>query len=402
MTNHVFLLTSNFPYGIKEEFLEEEMKHWAAYPNISVTIFPFVKYDSIRDLPTGIQVNYIFKHSIFIKLLYAIKCCFNRFFWKELITNIRYMRSLINFKSFVGTLAMSCFVKDRLIKAAIPYGAILYSYWFDVQAYGMCLFKLKRNDIKIVTRAHGFDLYRERRINGYMPFKKLFADYFDKIYAISCEGKDYLVNTYDIAENKITVSRLGISKKSTVNIFPKKFHILSCSFIEPVKQLHILIDALSFVKFPVKWTHIGSGSIMSEIVNYAHEKLPDNIEVDFLGYLSNSEVITYYTRNEISCFVNCSKSEGIPVSIMEAQSFGIPVIAPNVGGISEQVNESTGILLPKIFTANDLYLALIDIKKFHNDMSKKAILSHWNKLFYANKNYNDFIYNVMNGCTNVL
>lgn len=40
-----------------------------------------------------------------------------------------------------------------------------------------------------------------------------------------------------------------------------------------------------------------------------------------------------------------SDSEGIPVSIMEAMSFGIPVIARNVGGMSEIVNEENGLLL---------------------------------------------------------
>lgn len=41
-----------------------------------------------------------------------------------------------------------------------------------------------------------------------------------------------------------------------------------------------------------------------------------------------------------------SLSEGIPVSIMEAISFGIPIIATNVGGNAEIVNDETGVLIP--------------------------------------------------------
>ena len=52
--------------------------------------------------------------------------------------------------------------------------------------------------------------------------------------------------------------------------------------------------------------------------------------------------------NDFDLFVNMSLSEGIPVSIMEAISFGIPIIATNVGGNAEIVNDETGVLIPLI------------------------------------------------------
>ena len=48
---------------------------------------------------------------------------------------------------------------------------------------------------------------------------------------------------------------------------------------------------------------------------------------------------------EVFFFVNVSESEGIPVSIMEAASFGIPIIATDVGGTSEIVDNSNGFLI---------------------------------------------------------
>jgi len=44
-------------------------------------------------------------------------------------------------------------------------------------------------------------------------------------------------------------------------------------------------------------------------------------------------------------FINTSSSEGIPVSMMEAQSFGIPILAMDVGGVREIVGPQTGRLL---------------------------------------------------------
>ena len=44
-------------------------------------------------------------------------------------------------------------------------------------------------------------------------------------------------------------------------------------------------------------------------------------------------------------FINLSDSEGIPVSIMEAMSVGIPIIARDVGGNREIVTNNNGCLL---------------------------------------------------------
>ncbi len=51
------------------------------------------------------------------------------------------------------------------------------------------------------------------------------------------------------------------------------------------------------------------------------------------GGISNAEVFQFYRDNKVDLFVNASTSEGLPVSIMEAISFGIPSIATNVGGL---------------------------------------------------------------------
>ncbi|NMC40567.1 MAG: glycosyltransferase, partial [Bacteroidales bacterium] len=53
-------------------------------------------------------------------------------------------------------------------------------------------------------------------------------------------------------------------------------------------------------------------------------------------------------------FINVSSSEGVPVSVMEALSFGIPVIATDAGGTSEIVNNTNGRLIPVDFDPKDL------------------------------------------------
>ena len=79
---------------------------------------------------------------------------------------------------------------------------------------------------------------------------------------------------------------------------------------------------------------------------------------------------------------------------MEVQSYGIPIISTNVGGVKEIVNEKTGILL----SANPTILEIVDgIEKILNlpkdEYNKYQINSYknWEKKFNAKKNYKDFI-----------
>ena len=62
--------------------------------------------------------------------------------------------------------------------------------------------------------------------------------------------------------------------------------------------------------------------------------------------------MNYYNTYEIDLFVNLSTIEGVPVSIMEAQSSGIPVLATDVGSSKEIVDDDNGFLIPKDFEMN--------------------------------------------------
>jgi len=62
--------------------------------------------------------------------------------------------------------------------------------------------------------------------------------------------------------------------------------------------------------------------------------------------MPREQVLDFYTRNEVSFFINLSSSEGMPFAMMEAMSFGVPVIATAVGGVPEAVGKGGGVLVP--------------------------------------------------------
>lgn len=194
-------------------------------------------------------------------------------------------------------------------------------------------------------------------------------------------------------KGNLFISKLGVINDSEVlNPYSeeKVKRIVTCSNIVRIKRLDLLIDALSLIdKLCVEWIHIGDGPDRKQIEAYASDKLnkADNITYNFFGGISKRDVLKYYEEHSIDLFVNCSDGEGIPVSIMEVMSYGIPVLARNVGGISEIVDNRCGVLLPEKAAANDLASAITDFFSVP-DYPTKRILYGEQAMQKAMKEYN--------------
>ena len=111
-----------------------------------------------------------------------------------------------------------------------------------------------------------------------------------------------------------------------------------------------------------------------------------------MGNLENTEVFNFYKDNQIDVFINTSSSEGIPVSIMEAQSFGVPVIATDVGGTKEIVNSKNGFFLSSNPSNDEIASAIIDAANNNDKWTQKRIHSYnsWKEKYNAEENYSIF------------
>ncbi|MFT5244733.1 MAG: glycosyltransferase involved in cell wall biosynthesis, partial [Psychroserpens sp.] len=218
---------------------------------------------------------------------------------------------------------------------------VCYSYWCNHWMLRLSLLKKAGLIKSLVCRVHGFDLYSERHKVGFIPHQAAMLKSADHVFVISQHGKTYLTNKF--ALKNIKLSKLGVPDHGLGPI-PNQLEtiqIVSCSNLIAVKQVHLIIDALRQVKRNVVWRHFGGGFLSVELKKLA-AKLPENITVIWMGQTSNKNILSFYKNHPVHLFLNVSQSEGLPVSIMEAMSFGIPVAAPSVGGIPEIVNDSNG------------------------------------------------------------
>lgn len=75
--------------------------------------------------------------------------------------------------------------------------------------------------------------------------------------------------------------------------------------------------------------------------------------------LDRAKALAELSEGDILVLV--SDWEGFPMVILEALQLSIPVIANNVGGMSEAIDATVGALLPAQVTSEDIALALIEL-----------------------------------------
>lgn len=237
---------------------------------------------------------------------------------------------------------------------------ILYSYWLSKGAYIFSRFKSTNNVRKIVSRAHGYDLYQERNISRYIPFRSYINSSLNTILFISDSGRQYYSNYFN--HPNLIVSKLGVifDKYIDFQMINQPIVFFSISNIIKVKRIDRIINVLSSLKHDIFWYHLGDGPLKTKMETYAKSKFSKN-NFCFLGFKNNEEVMRYLKEKKAHFIINLSDSEGIPVSIMESMSLGVQGIARDVGGTSELVNSSNGILLSSLH--NDVEITnIIDLE----------------------------------------
>lgn len=388
----ILIISSEYPFGNKEQFLHNEIN--LLKKDFSITIAPtkIAKKHLMRSDFTNCHIIEIGKRHImfnFRSLLLTMLFFTNVIFIKELLYILKYnnkIRNTIHLIKFTIKGEYKYRLIQRNMKIYKKKDVVVYSYWLYYQSFIASRIKAKYK-LPVVARAHGFDLYEYRNKGKYIPYRNFILSSINKLFIISTDGKKYLSSRYDKYIDKYFVNRLGTYDHGFLNTHENNVtRLVSCSWLVPIKRVNLIVEALSLINnIKVEWVHFGSGPMTSQIEEMC-KSLPENIKYSLYGSVRNEEIIAFYKNNRVDWFINVSESEGIPVSIMEAISFGIPVIATNVGGVSEIVIAGqNGYLLKKDFDISDLATLI----KNHQLMTSDDIHRlRENSRYIWNKNYN--------------
>lgn len=401
---NLVILTTSFPYEGGEQFIESEVHYWAMKNFDNVYILPEISSTkTIRYFPKELILLQRLKITFNSKIFILFFILFYSLFWREIFYLIK--NNCFNTVNIINAIrtVVGVKVREKQLKYSlkkIDGDTLIYSYWNDVDFYAACELKKKKKIKIVVSRAHRYDLYKEFRENSYMPLKHQYSKVVDKVFLLTESAKKYYSRTYEYSNNVLDVARLGVFMPEKILPYDKSsnvLRVLSVSNCIKIKRVDKIINALNnfseVKKKEVHWTHVGNGVLLEELKQQAREVDGNRLfKYNFLGFLPNSEVKKLLAEQSFDLFINTSESEGVPVSIMEAMSYSIPVIAPNVGEISDIVNSSTGKLLSSNPAIKEIVDGICEVysSKDYKSYRKRAFLMV-KENYNADINYANFI-----------
>jgi glycosyltransferase involved in cell wall biosynthesis len=211
----------------------------------------------------------------------------------------------------------------------------------------------KKTGLRVFYTAHGFHFYKGApKLNWivYYPVEKFCSGFTDKLITINKED-------YELAKNKFRakevhyVPGVGIDlfkfqsvqtdrvvKRREIGVPENAFLLISIGELIPRKNHRVIMQALKQINNSnVHYIIGGNGLLEQELKRYAME-LGIADQVHFLGF--RTDVAELYKVSDVFCFP--SIHEGLPVALMEAMAFGLPVCCSNIRGNNDLIVEKEG------------------------------------------------------------
>ena len=190
---------------------------------------------------------------------------------------------------------------------------------------------------------------------GWIDIKKILVSKSEKLYAI--KSRIFLGNKSIIISNGVTnmlIKKIDkFDKKQNSSRNDSKINVISvCRFVKQknVKDIVLIAQELSHIQFSI----IGDGPLWKEINLLILKKNIKNIRL--LGKKNN--IFKYLYLADI--YLSTSLYEGHPISILEAMSIGLPIVASNVTGNCDTIeNKKSGFL----YDLNDINIAVGFLQK---------------------------------------
>jgi glycosyltransferase involved in cell wall biosynthesis len=405
---NLLLFSASYPYdvGAEQTFLDIEIQYLCqAFEH--VILVPRKCLGNRFAVPDGVEVDENYAESL--KHISPVSAFDKVFLARPLFQEIVSLPWLLRYPSALKRL-FAFLAGAQMTKAWIlnwfsrnstgPADCLFYTYWFDHAAYGIGLAKQIHPQMRFVSRVHGYDLYEEVYYRPpYWPRRKATLSLIDRLFPDSQAGFNYLNERYPRFASVYEPALLGVSDPgfttpaSTDNLF----RIVSCSMLEAVKRVDLLLAGIAHAarRRPdqrIEWHHFGNGESRLALQELANNSFPPNAKGFLPGYSTKTDLMHYYERNPVDVFVNVSASEGTPVAVMEAVSCGIPVIATAVGGNVEIAMEKNGLLLEPNPTPEQIGNALLSFWDDRQAALRKRQGSRdvWQERYNADANFQAF------------
>jgi glycosyltransferase involved in cell wall biosynthesis len=246
----------------------------------------------------------------------------------------------------MGLDRLTCYEPKRFPEVLRDFRPQLLHAHFATEATAAARELSRKQGIPFTFTSHGYDIYR-----------KAPADFTERaaaaaaVVTVSQANAAYLREAFQIPESKIRVCSCGVD---TARFCPAEVQtngslpvILCVARLVAVKNLQLLMEACSRlqnreVKF--RCVLVGDGPCRAELEGLRRDLGLEEI-LEMPGAAEHEQVRALWQQATVG--VLSSRSEGMPVSLMEAAACGVPVVATAVGGVPELIRDGvTGVLVP--------------------------------------------------------
>ncbi|HDJ89113.1 MAG TPA: glycosyltransferase family 1 protein [Thermoprotei archaeon] len=212
---------------------------------------------------------------------------------------------------------------------------------------------------------------------------KFFAKKIDKLFPVSKAIKKLLIENgfnedkLEVIHNPIPISdKIKTNLKEKLNIQNRRV-ILYAGRVTEEKGVHRVVEAMRYIDNAI-FLIVGRGSYCRVKTPY-YKSLEEMVKkydlkekVKFIGYVEPDNMKEYYSIADL-VVLPCTIYESLSRMLLEACSYGIPIIASNVGGNSEIVEDGKNGILLKTLETEELVKAIkyiLENPKIYEEMSK--------------------------------
>jgi len=375
----ILYITAQTPWGKGETFILEEMIE-INYQGADLLVIPRnpskeIFHDQAKELLDNAFWLPLIDYNIFIVFLKSLLTKIT--IWKILRFITMQSRSIQIFIKNLIVLPKAVFITEFIRKKNVEH---IHAHWGSTTAT-MAYIISKLSGIPWSFTIHRWDIKENNMLEEKVKSSKF-------VRCISENGKNELLEIIGIDfKNKIKVSHMGVNMPINVdkvnNDEKNYFKIITPANLLEVKGHRYLIEACSIlVKEGIKnfeCIFYGKGLMKNELKELIKEKLLNNY-IKMPGIIPHEKLMGIYKSKNMDIVILPSintkngEHEGIPVALMEAMAYSIPVISTNTGGIPELLSNKSGIIVEE---RNSKQLAkaikkIIKNRKIREEIARKG------------------------------
>lgn len=196
---------------------------------------------------------------------------------------------------------------------------------------------------RCIVTIHGIDWARDKWKHGfgsrYIKFGEyIAAKYADEVIVLSEKVQKYFKKFYD-RDTVLIPNGVMTHENRKANLITQKFglhkdeYICALSRLTEEKGIHFLIEAYKELKTDKKLVIAGATSDTDGYVKMLKEMAGDDPNIIFTGFVSGQILEEIYSNAYV--YVLPSKLEGMPLSLLEAMSYGNCVIGSDIADVVE-------------------------------------------------------------------